>query len=170
MAQSFALHERPAGARTRVRVPGKYVTLFLIAPVLLLAAGYGAWREYAERRAAFEAVEYRETVAGAREAFYPLPEFLVDLRPDDDGRTAYLRMKVAVQLDNAALGDAVETIDMAKPVLVERITLFLRELRPEDFDGSQKMLLLKSELLRRVNLALPPDNARDVVIEDLIIQ
>lgn len=170
MAQSFALHDGQTRARMRVRMPGKYVLLWLVAPVLVFALGYGAWRDYAERRAAFESVEYRETGAGARAAYYPLPEFLVDLRPDDDGRTAYLRIKISVQLNMSALGDAVAQVDAAKPVLVERITLFLRELRPEDFDGSQEMILLKSELLRRANLALSPNDARDIVIEELIIQ
>lgn len=170
MAQSFALHDGRANARPRVRMPGKYVTLLLVAPAFLFALGYGVWRDYAERRAAFETVEYRETGTGERAAFYPLPEFLVDLRADDDGRTAYLRIKIAVQLDTAALGGAVEKIDAVKPLLIERVTLFLRELRPEDFDGSQKMILLKAELLRRVNLALSSDDASDVIIEELIIQ
>ncbi len=170
MAQSYALHDGNSGSRTRVHTPGKYIILFLFAPVMLVAFGSGLWLSYAERRAAFAAVEYRKSIDGAREAYYPMPEFLVDLQTDDDGRTAYLRLKVSIRLNSAALNDAVEQIDTAKPVVVERLTLFLRELRPEDFDGSQNMIRIKSEMLRRVNLALAPHDARDVVIEDLIIQ
>ncbi len=170
MAQSFALNDGAGGSRARVRMPGKFVVLFFAAPALLIALGYFFWRDYAEQRAAFDTVEYRQSIAGAREAYYPMPEFLVDLRPDDDGRTAYLRMKISVQLNNADLNEAVAKIDRAKPAIVERMTLFLRELRPDDFDGSQNMIRMKSEMLRRVNLALSPQDARDVVIEELIIQ
>ncbi len=170
MAQAFALHDGTGGPRMRVHTPGKYIVLFLFAPVVLVAIGSGLWLSNAERRAAFAGVEYRQSLDGAREAYYPIPEFLVDLRMDDAGRTAYLRLKVSIRLDSASLNDAVEQVDAVKPAVIERLALFLRELRPEDFDGSENMARIKSEMLRRVNLALSPHDARDVVIEDLIIQ
>jgi|GEM_PF-2375431 len=170
MAQTDALNERAMGARLRVRTPGKYIVLFLFTPVALVAVAAGVWLNDAERRAAFAAVEYRKSTDGAREAFVPMPEFLVDLRADDDGRTAYLRIKLAIRLDNATLNDAVEHFDVSKPAVTERLTLFLRELRPDDFAGTQNMARVKTELLRRVNLALAPHHAREVIIEDLIIQ
>ncbi len=170
MAQAFALHDGTGGSRARAHTPGKYIVLFLFAPIVLVALASGIWFSYAEKRAAFAAVEYRKSIDGAREAYYPIPEFLVDLRTDDDGRTAYLRLKVSIRLNSAALNDAVEQIDTAKPAIIERLTLFLRELRAEDFDGSENMIRVKAEMLRRVNLALSPHDARDVVIEDLVIQ
>lgn len=156
--------------RVRVHTPGKYIVLFLFLPVSFVALGAGMWLSFEERRAAFAAVEYRKSVSGARQAYYPLPDFLVDLRTDSDGRTAYLRLKASVLLANEELPGTVERIDAVKPALVERLTFFLRELQPEDFDDSDDMARLKTELLRRVNLVLAPHSAGDVVIEDILIQ
>ena len=170
MAQHFALGNATATGRVRVRTPGKYVVLCLFVPVILVALGAGLWLNYTDRRAAFAAVEYRKSITGAREAYYPLPEFLVDLRADADGRTAYLRMRASVLLDSERLTESVERIDALKPAVAERVSFFLRELRPEDFDGSEDMIRIKREMLRRVNLVLAPYDANDIIIEDIVIQ
>lgn len=170
MEHDSALHTANPGRRARIRTPGKYIVLVLFVPVSLVALVAGLWLAQAERRAAFADVEYRKSLDGAREAYYPLPEFLVDLRPDRDGRTAYLRLRASIRLNTENLNDSVATVDALKPALVERLTFFLRELRPDDFDESEDMIRLKNEMLRRVNLVLGPQDADDVIIEDLIIQ
>lgn len=170
MAQAFALHHGSANHRARVRTPGKYIFMFLFLPVMLVALGAGLWLRDAERRAAFAAVEYRNAVDGGREAYYPLPPFLVDLRADADGRTAFLKLKASVRLDRNKMASSVERIDAVKPAIIERATFFLRELRPEDFDETEDMERVKTEMLRRINLVLAPYDADGVVIEEIVIQ
>jgi flagellar FliL protein len=170
MASAFALESKMHHGRVRAHTPGKYIVLILFVPVSLVAVGAGLWLSYAERRAAFAVIEYRNSIDGVRDAYYPMPEFLVDLRADADGRTAYLRLKMSILLDRAELSDSVERIDAFKPALTERLTFFLRELRPEDFDGSEQMMRVKAEMLRRVNLVLAPYEAGDVIIEEIVIQ
>ncbi|MEM8772968.1 MAG: flagellar basal body-associated FliL family protein [Pseudomonadota bacterium] len=170
MASSHTHHHGFNIGRARVRTPGKYIVLFLFVPVILVAFGAGLWLAYEDRRAAYASVEYRRLVSGERRAFYALPEFLVDLSIDADGRTKYLRLTASIQLETENVGAAIAHIDAQKLALVERLTFFLRELRPEDFDETEDMNRLKKEMVRRVNLVLSPYGARDVVIEDMIIQ
>ena len=52
----------------------------------------------------------------------------------------------------------------------ERIAFFLRELSPEDLDGTEAQARLKAELLRRVNLTIAPEAADEIVIQSFVIQ
>lgn len=170
MAQMAALANGMSGARMRVRTPGKFIVLILYFPVVIVAVASGLWLNMVEERALLAAIEYRRSVSGEKEAYFGLPEFLVDLAPDRNGRTAYLKIRVSLALRGQDAKKSAEQIDAAKPAVVERLTFFLRELRPEDFDGSEGMARVKREMLRRVNLAIAPAAADEVVIEELVIQ
>lgn len=154
----------------RVRMPGKYIVLILFVPVALVALAAGVWLNMVSHRSAVAAVEYRKSESGVETAYFALPEFLVDLSPDLNGRTAYMKMRASIVLDNEASADTAETIAALQPVVMERLTIFLRALRPEDFKGSEDMARIKREMLRRVNLAIYPANAGEVVIEEIVIQ
>lgn len=159
--------ERP---RARGRVPGKVIVLFVLMPAAMITAAALTLYSQARKHAAMQAVELRELAEGGKAAYYPLADFLVDLSPDAEGRTAYLRMSAALLLERASAAEAAAYIEAAKPLLRERATLFLRELRPEDFQGDDDMARIKRELLRRINLVIAPVAAKDVVIEDMVIQ
>lgn len=170
MAHSPALAESMDGTRIRVRTPGKYLVLFAVVTAAIAAGAVGLWLNMREDGADLAAVEYRQTEEGGRAAYYNLPEFLVDLSPDRSGRTAYLKLSASIALAGAGIDEQAEKIDAAQPAIAERLSFFLRELRPEDFEGSEGMARVKREMLRRVNLVIAPMSADDVVIEDLVIQ
>lgn len=170
MARAASAERWSFGARARSRTPGKYIVLFLFAPVCLVALGAGVWLNTAERRAAMAAVEFRAAASGEREAYFALSPFLVDLAPDADGRSTYLRMQALIVIRGGAVAATARRIEAERPALTERLTFFLRELRPEDFRGADGMARVKAEMLRRVNLVLGPGVADEVVIEDLVIQ
>ncbi len=46
-------------------------------------------------------------------------------------------------------------LEAEMPRILDGFQTFLRELRPEDLEGSQGMLNLKEELMRRLALATP---------------
>ncbi len=171
MSQASAIvNAIPGNARVRVRTPGKYIVLWLFAPVFLVAIGAGLWLNVKSRETQIAALEFRTNASGDEGAYFTLPEFLVDLSPDRNGRTAYLKMQAAVALNGADAETVASVIETKQPLVVERLTFFLRELRPEDFAGSESMARVKREMARRVNLVIAPEVARDVVIEDLVIQ
>lgn len=170
MAQNATIKTGIQTGRVRVRTPGKYVVLFLFAPVILVALGAGLWLNTVSHHSASAALEYRKTSNGEKAAYFALPIFLVDLSPDANGRTAYLKMRASISLGEKDAAGAAVQLEAVRPAMTERLTFFLRELTPEDFDGSEGMARVKREMLRRVNLLIAPASANDVIIEELVIQ
>jgi len=152
----------------RVRTPGKYFVLALAAATIVVSAGVVFSRHAPSITASNK--PSLETVKVGRAHYVPLPEFLVDLAPDRRGRVAYLKLSASIEVDHHESDELLAHIAAARPAIIERTTFFLRELQPEDFQGSAGMARVKRELLRRVNLVLGPVNADDVVINDLVIQ
>lgn len=170
MAQNAALSGLAGMSRVRVRTPGKHIVLFLFVPVVVVAVASGVWLNIQSHRSAVAALEYRTTVSGLKTAYFTLPEMLVDLSPDLDGRTAYLKLRVSLALRDDKPNQTAEQIESVQPAVMERLTFFLRELRPEDFRGSAEMLRVKTEMLRRVNLEIAPATADEIIIEEIVIQ
>ena len=56
------------------------------------------------------------------------------------------------------------------PRVVDSFQVYLRELRPEDMEGSASIVRMKEELLRRVNLALEPIHINDVLFKEVVVQ
>ena len=86
------------------------------------------------------------------------------------GRTTYLKMRAAIVLNQEDVKEIATTIDAVRPAVLERLTFFMRELRPEDFQGSEGMARVKREMVRRVNVVIAPERIGDVVIEEIVIQ
>jgi flagellar FliL protein len=76
-------------------------------------------------------------------------------------------MKVTLQVVNA---EAAKRYDAELPRVLDAFQVFLRELRPEDVEGSAGMLRVKEELLRRINLAVQPPLATDILFKEVIVQ
>lgn len=56
------------------------------------------------------------------------------------------------------------------PVILDALQPFLRELRPEDLNGSAAVFRIKEEMIRRSTEALGKGMVRDILIQDLIQQ
>ena len=99
-------------------------------------------------------------------AFSDVPDILVNIQ-SNDGTPAYLKLSVSLELDN----DLEKTgMTALMPRLVDQFQSYLRELRIDDLKGSEGVLRLKEELLRRVNAAAAPYKVRDVLLKQMIIQ
>ena len=170
MAQQEALLNNSYTNRVRVRTPGKYVFVFLFAPVIIVAIVAGFWLNHAKEQSRLAALEYRTSKHGVETAYFSLPEMLVDLAVDQDGRKSYLKMNVTIVLNENNTKQTARLISDKQPLISERLTFFLRILRPEDFSGAEAMERMKAELKHRINLIIAPDMIENVIIEDLIIQ
>lgn len=97
--------------------------------------------------------------------FYTLPDIVVNIQTAD-GRPAYLKLRLTLELKDAHLADQL----MAEmPRLQDMFQGFLRELRTEDLAGSAGNFQLRAEILRRVNLILAPGKAEAVLIEEMLV-
>jgi len=151
--------------RRRVRTPGKHIVLFSLAVTFML--GLSSTILYSSKMTlpSYQMPEFSAARAGP---FYgPEQQFLTDLAPDMTGRVAYLKLTAKLVAKDAA---ALAEIKLKEPLIQERISFFLRELSPEDFDGSEAMVRIKAEMLKRAGLSLTSGAAEDIIIEDLVIQ
>lgn len=97
--------------------------------------------------------------------FYTPPDFVVNMQTAD-GRPTFLKLKLTFELPDHATAD---TLDEDMPRLQDVFQTFLRELRPEDLNGSQGSYQLRMELLQRVNLVIAPSKVNSVLIEEMLI-
>jgi flagellar FliL protein len=99
-------------------------------------------------------------------AYYEMPAVFVNIQSESE-RPTYLKLKLSVQFEDA---ETAEVLTEKMPVLTDQFQTFLRELRVEDISGSAGTYRLRMELLRRVNLAMTPDQASAVLIEEMLVQ
>jgi len=98
--------------------------------------------------------------------FYDLPELTVNLSTIDD-RTAYLKMRIALELSDESVAKKIEPY---LPRILDTFQVYLRELRTTDLRGSSGLFRLKEELQRRINIAVYPAKVNNVLFKQLLIQ
>ncbi|HBS32290.1 MAG TPA: hypothetical protein DEA40_11205 [Parvularcula sp.] len=145
-------------ARVRVRTPGKHIVLFSLAVTFMIGVSTlllsRADRASPSRFAASTTNPVEET-------------FVTDLAADAQGRLRLLKLTIEIEPADAAARKALEEKNAA---LRERLAFFLRELTPEDLDGSAAQERLNVELKRRVDLAIAPAAAGSVTVKSIIVQ
>ena len=169
--------EKPEGgeAAPKKGLMGKLLSkkmLMIAVPALVvLLAGGGAGAYFFVQNPHSEA---KNKVAKADEipltppqvAFSDVPDILVNIQ-SNDGTPAYLKLSLSLEMDN----DLAKTgMTALMPRLTDQFQAYLRELRLEDLKGSEGVLRLKEELLRRADVAAAPYKVRDVLLKQMIIQ
>jgi flagellar FliL protein len=167
-----------AAAAAVVLVGGGVTTFLLLKPKPAAEAGKGhekpKKKEKKEEKGGHgEAMEGGAPVAGApviKEGpdgvvFYTLPDIVVNMQTAD-GKSTFLKLKLTFELPDE---ETAENLTPNLPRLQDMFQTFLRELRPEDLNGSQGSYQLRAELLRRVNLVAAPSKVNAVLIEEMLI-
>jgi flagellar FliL protein len=151
--------EGAESAPVKRKLSGKVLVLYIALPLLLLAgAGVGV---YMSGILGHE----EEKPKIAEPVFYDLPDFLVNLSGPPPQH--FLKMKVSLQVVDK---EAATRLDAELPRVLDGFQVYLRELRPEDLDGSAGMLRIKEELLRRISLAIQPPIVSDILFKEVIVQ
>ncbi|MBM3526932.1 MAG: flagellar basal body-associated protein FliL [Alphaproteobacteria bacterium] len=99
--------------------------------------------------------------------FVDLPEVVVNLANSGSERTQYLKIKIVLELPEQKM---VEKIQPIMPRVMDAFQTYLRELRPNDLDGSAGLYRLKEELTRRVNAAIAPGRINAVLFKEIVVQ
>jgi flagellar protein FliL len=131
------------------------------ALVLILGGGAGYFMMSGSKEAKPVVVQAKPAV------FLDVPEVLVNLSTGGNERTQYLKVKVVLELPDAALTPQIQT---TMPRVMDAFQTYLRELRPTDLDGSAGLYRLKEELTRRVNAAIAPSRINAVLFKEIVIQ
>ncbi len=156
--QRYDVQRTGAPARVRVRTPGKHIVLFTLAVTFMIGVS----------TLILSRAEIALPEGPFNGAAKPVEEtFLTDLSPDAQGRLRLLKMTVSIEASDS---EAQKTLEEKRAAILERLSFFLRQLSPEDLDGSAAQERLKSELLKRINLSLAPAQADSVTIKSIVIQ
>jgi len=99
-------------------------------------------------------------------AFVDIPDMMVNLSVPSD-RPRYLKLKISLEVANE---QTVEQIRPFIPRVVDSFQTHLREMRPEDLEGSAALYRLKEELLRRINQAVYPAKVDAILFKELLLQ
>ena len=99
--------------------------------------------------------------------FLDMPEVLVNLASTGSDRTHYLKVKIVLELADAALTPQIQS---TMPRVMDAFQTYLRELRPTDLEGSAGLYRLKEELTRRVNATISPNRVNAVLFKEIVVQ
>lgn len=117
-----------------------------------------------------EGKDAEKTIGEVREGpdgvlFYTMPNVVVNMQTAD-GRATFLKLKLTLEVPDQ---DTVDLLEPNMPRLQDMFQTFLRELRPEDLQGSQGSYQLRMEIQRRVNMVIAPAKVNAVLIEEMLI-
>jgi flagellar protein FliL len=144
------------------KLPLKLIIMVAAGLVVVLGGGAGAYFMFAGGK---DAVALAAPVKPP--AFVDVPEVLVNLSTVGADRTQYLKVKIVLEIPDAALQPQIES---TMPRVMDAFQTYLRELRPTDLDGSAGLYRLKEELTRRVNSAIAPSRITAVLFKEIVIQ
>ncbi|MBB5747542.1 flagellar basal body-associated FliL family protein [Brevundimonas variabilis] len=98
--------------------------------------------------------------------FYTLPDMVVNVQ-STNGRPTLLKLKLTLEMHDH---DLATTLQSEFPRMQDMFQGFLREVRPEELQGSAGTHQLKTEILRRVNLVAAPGKVDAILIEEMLVQ
>jgi flagellar FliL protein len=98
--------------------------------------------------------------------YYTMPDLVVNIQTAD-GKPTFLKLTLTFEMKDE---EVAEMMPAEAPRLKDMFQTFLRELRPEDLNGSQGSFQLRQEIQRRANLVLAPHKIDAVLIEEMLIQ
>lgn len=163
--------KKSGGMMTILLAAGIPTVLIIIIVIVLLFTSFGRGLigldhgegEQAEEEAVEEAVvELPENIT-----YYEMPELLVNIQTSSSKRKPYLRLAVKFEIHDP---EAIKTLDMIKPRIIDAFQVYLRELRVDDLEGSAGSQRLKEELLKRVNTVAAPIKVADVLFQVFVVQ
>ena len=153
----------PAKKKFALKLPPMKFLIIGAAALLLVGGGVGAYFFFFSHKA-----EPKPEMAMVKPVvFVDLPELIVNLANPSSDRTQYLKIKVVLELPEQKM---IEQITPIMPRVMDAFQTYLRELRPNDLDGSAGVYRLKEELTRRVNVAIAPSRITAVLFKEIIVQ
>ena len=143
------------------KLPLKLIIIAAAGFVVLAGGGTGAYFMLAGGKDSALAAPVKPP------AYVEVPEVLVNLSTAATDRTQYLKVKIVLEIPDAALSPQIEA---TMPRVMDAFQTYLRELRPTDLDGSAGLYRLKEELTRRVNTAIAPSRITAVLFKEIVVQ
>ncbi len=183
MSDEIIVETKDGAAAAKGKMGKKKLLIIAGAALLVLGGGGGgaAWfllgsDDAAAKSAGAEEPEAEEDAKeegkdgekkdGKSGLYLDVPPLVVNLR-SADGAARFLKIHFVLV---PGPGSTVDKLQEKLPLVIDAYQPFLRELRPEDLNGSGAVYRVKEELLVRATQTLGPDQVKDVLIQDLVQQ
>ncbi|MDC9700718.1 MAG: flagellar basal body-associated FliL family protein [Alphaproteobacteria bacterium] len=98
--------------------------------------------------------------------FFPLPQMVVNITGSGQSKR-YLRVKITLELYEE---EAMTKVSPLLPRVQDVLTVYLRELRVSDLEGSASIYRLRDELKKRVSLTVYPVKIKSLLFKELLVQ
>lgn len=96
---------------------------------------------------------------------FEMPNITTNLAPNAE-KESWIKLGITLQLENNK--DQI-VLDKKLPMVKDAIIVFLRELRSSDLASSGGSMMLKNELLKRINKIMYPAKLRDVLLREILL-
>lgn len=101
--------------------------------------------------------------------FFDLPVMIVNLNSSSPEAPRKPILKVLVCLELSHPADQ-QRIEQVMPRIIDSFQVYLREVRPEELNGSGGLVRLREELITRINHATHPVLIKDVLFKEMLVQ
>lgn len=155
--------EAPKKGKKKLIIIAAVVLLALVGAGVFLMGGSG---DDEEEDHAMTAEEMAAAEAANKPVYYELPEFLVNLSTGGN-RVSFLKMSVTLELRDQA---AVAVLEANKPRVLDVFNTYLREMRPQDVQGSAGIYRLRDELMARLNGTVEEGLVKNILFSEIIVQ
>jgi flagellar protein FliL len=160
--------EAPDGAEEAAPKKGflskKLIVIAAAALLVVAGGGGGAWFFLAGKK---PSEEKPTPVAVKPPAFLDIPEVLVNLSSQTNGRVHYLKAKIVLEVSDQKIAEEIKPV---LPRVMDSFQTYLREMRQSDLEGSAGLYRVRDELTRRVNLAVAPSRINAVLFKEIVVQ
>lgn len=148
-------------------VKGKRFLLFLVPLILLVLAGigYGVFILYAKPASIPQANKQQDSKA-PQYYFVDINNIIVTIASAQPGKKNYLKISLSVQVQTS---DGQAVVNAKLPIITDSFQTFLRELRRSDLSGSAGVIMLKAQLLKRINQIVAPQEVEDILFKEIIL-
>jgi len=161
--QAEGVAEAPEAAKPR----GKLKLIIAVVAVLAIIGGGAAWFFFTRHHGG-EETQHAEAAPPPKPPVYvEVPDMLVNLIGLPGERVQYLKVKLVLEVKEEKQSEAIKP---TLPRVTDIFQTYLRELRPNDLNGSAGLFRLKEELTRRVNLAVAPNQVTAVLFKEVVVQ
>jgi flagellar FliL protein len=166
-----------------IKTMAKKKLILIIVPVLLLLIGAGVFfsgvlnkKETDPKDAGHESPANEvseepkedEKSAKADPIFFEMPDVIVNIKGKGKTKaTNLLKIKINLELGNP---ESLPIVEKRLPRLIDQMQTYLRELRVEDLEGSEGLLRLREELLKRIQATADGADIKDVLFAEMILQ
>jgi flagellar FliL protein len=99
--------------------------------------------------------------------FHDLDTMIINLNTGGTKDISFLKIQISLELRGKVNLDATKQM---QPKIADMLHIYLRELRPQDLQGSVGLYRLREEMILRINKILSPAKIDDVLFKEILVQ